>query len=325
MKKIISCILFLGIAFSLYSQAVDYSVVSVPEESGIDFTMITTDNDYVCMPLVQRTRGGLNWYTNKILDVAPEGDRIAFLSMRGDATNIFVKDLLRQGSSIQRTNRRSILDFSFSPDGKFLIFSEASNAANVIYQTDARNGFVCRQITNGNKDYSPVYSTDGTKVFFARQEIKSTSIWSYDIKDNFLSSYTSGMNPCTTEDKNTMVCVRVNGYGNGEIWKVNLATGVEECILSDANRSFTTPSISPDGQWILFTGSTAIPTGKSVYWNTDIFVCRVDGTHFSQLTYHAADDLSPEWSKDGKYVYFISQRGSSNATANIWRMTFQVL
>lgn len=325
MKRLAFCALLMGISLSLFSQTVDYSVVSVPEESGTDFTMITSDNDYVCMPLVNRTRNGINWYTNKIIDVAPEGDRIAFLSMRGDAVNIFVKDLFRQGSSIQRTNRRAILDFSFSPDGKYLTFSEASADNNVIYQTDARSGFVCRQITNGSKDYSPLYSTDGTKIFFARQEIKSASIWSYDVKDNFLSSYTSGMNPCATADRNTMLCVRINGYGNGEIWKVNLATGVEECILSDADRSFSTPSISPDGQWILFTGSTAIPAGKYLYWNTDIFVCRIDGTHFSQLTYHAADDLSPEWSKDGKHIYFISQRGSANASANIWRMSFQVL
>ena len=48
----------------------------------------------------------------------------------------------------------------------------------------------------------------------------------------------------------------------------------------------------------------------------------LDGTDFAQLTYHAADDLSPVWSKDGRYIYFVSQRGSSEAKANIWRMTF---
>ena len=39
-------------------------------------------------------------------------------------------------------------------------------------------------------------------------------------------------------------------------------------------------------------------------------------------TYHAADDLSPVWSKDGRYIYFVSQRGNKEAKANIWRMTF---
>lgn len=325
MKRLAAILFVLGISFPAFSQTVDFSVVSVPEESGIDFTRITSDNDYVCMPIVSRTRFGLDWLTNRIIDVSVDGSRIAFLSMRNNTTNVFVKDLSKQGASMQRTNRKAVLDFSYSPDGRFLTFSETVANVNAIYQTDANNGFVCRQITNGNKDYSPVYSNDGSKIFFARQEAKSTSIWSHDIKDNFLSSYTGGMNPCTTSDGNTMICVRINGYGKGEIWKVNLSTGVEECILSDSDRSFSTPSVSPDGQWILFVGSTPIPTGKTMFWNTDIYVCRMDGTQLSQLTYHAADDLSPEWSRDGKFIYFISQRGSSSAVANIWRMSFQVL
>ena len=59
-----------------------------------------------------------------------------------------------------------------------------------------------------------------------------------------------------------------------------------------------------------------------MYANTDIFVCHNDGTQLTQITYHAADDLSPVWSRDGKYIYFISQRGSSTGTANVWRMSF---
>lgn len=324
MKRIISAVFASLFCVSTFAQSVDYSVVYVPEESGLDFTMMTSDNDYVCMPLVKRSRTGVNWLTNKIIDVSPDGSKLAFLSMRNNTSNIFLKDILKQGASMQRTNRKSVLDFSYSIDGKFITFSETVADKNVIFQTDAYNGFVCRQITNGNKDYSPVYAADGSTILFARQEAKSTSIWSYDLKGNFLSSYTSGMNPCVMGTDNTIICVRLNGYGKGEIWKVNLMTGVEECILSDPEKSFSTPSLSPDGKWILCVGTTPIVAGKSVYWNTDIYVCRTDGTHLSQLTYHAADDLSPEWSHDGKFVYFISQRGSATATANIWRMNFVV-
>lgn len=325
MKKLFVLILMLGAVCPAFSQSVDYSVVSVPEESGTDFTMMTTDNDYVCMPALRRTRVGIDWFSNKIIDISPDGAKIAFLSMRNSTTNIFVKDLLRQGASMQRTNRKSVVDFSYSHDGKYIAFSETSVNSSSIFQTDANSGFVCRQVTTSNKDYSPIYSLSGDKVYFARQEVKSSSIWSYDIKDNFLSSYTAGMNPCVTDDPNTIICVRVNGYGKGEIWKVNLLTGIEECILSDPEKSFSTPSVSPDGEWVLFVGSTPIHAGNFLYWNTDIYVCRIDGTNLTQLTYHAADDLSPAWSKNGRHIYFISQRGSATATANIWRMTFQVL
>ena len=43
------------------AQQVDYSVVSVPEESGIEFMQVSTPSDYVCMPIVQRTMSNVNW------------------------------------------------------------------------------------------------------------------------------------------------------------------------------------------------------------------------------------------------------------------------
>lgn len=304
------------------AQQVDYSVVSVPEESGIEFAPITSVSDYVCLPLVKRGANSLNWLSNKILDVSTDGKHIAYLSQRNNATNIFIKDLDKQGSSTQRTNRIAVLDFSYSPDGKYICFSEQRGKTNQIFQTDATNGYVCRQVTNGSNDYSPTYSSDMQHIFFARQEARSISVWSYNIQNNFLSNYTTGMNPYPINKSTAFLCSRSNAEGRNEIWKINYQTGVEECLVSDPERSFTTPTISPDGKWILFVGSSKISTGSFNYLNTDVFVCRLDGTQFTQLTYHAADDLSPVWSKDGKYIYFISQRGNAAGVANVWRMSF---
>jgi Tol biopolymer transport system component len=132
------------------------------------------------------------------------------------------------------------------------------------------------------------------------------------------------MNPCPIKDETSLLCVRPNGNGRNEIWKVNYNSGVEECIVSNNNHSFSSPTISPDGKWILFVGSSKIDERTFRYYNTDIYVCRIDGTGLTQLTYHAADDVSPVWSKDGKFIYFISQRGSTTGTANIWRMSFNL-
>lgn len=51
------------------AQQVDYSVVSVQEEAGIDFMKITSASDYVCMPQVRRSRNSIDWLTNRILAV----------------------------------------------------------------------------------------------------------------------------------------------------------------------------------------------------------------------------------------------------------------
>lgn len=309
-------------AFTADAQQVDYSVVSVPEESGIDFMKVTRASDYVCMPQVNRRAGRIDWLSNRILGITRKGQAIAYLSFRNNTTNIFIKDIARQGSSVQRTNRANVMDFSFSPDGKYLCFSEARGDYNQIFRTDAENGYVCRQITTSDQDYSPIYSHDMKQVFFARLEAQGVSIWAHNVENNFLSNYTQGMNPCPLKNEPALLLTRSNSSGQSEIWKVNYETGVEECIVSDPNHNFTSPTVSPDGQYILFVGDSRIPAGDFEYLNTDLFVCRLDGTGFAQLTYHAADDLSPVWSADGRHIYFISQRGDAQGTANVWRMSF---
>lgn len=305
----------------VYGQ-VDYSVIKVNEESGTNFTQITKDNDYVCMPEVRRSGNNINWLSNRILDISIDGSQLAYLSFRSNTTNIFIKDIGKQGASVQRTNRQAVLDFTYSPDGKYICFSEANGRLNQIFQTSATSGYVCRQITSGNQDYSPVYSADMKNIFFARSEKNGASIWSYDMGSNFLSSYTKGMNPCPIKGQSSILCTRINANGRGEIWRVDYQTGIEECIVSDPSRSFATPTVSPNGKWILFVGSNVLMNGDKKYFNTDIFACHADGTNLVQLTYHAADDLSPVWSRDSKYIYFISQRGSATGTANVWRMDF---
>lgn len=316
-------ILFLAIIPSaIRAQRVDYSVVYVPEESGLDLMCVTSANDYVCMPIVQRAGSNISWLSNRILDISHTGTHIAYLSMRNNTTNIFIKDLSRQGSSVQRTNRQAVLDFSYSPDGKNICFSETRGKINQIFVTDALQGYVCRQITNAAQDYSPSYSSDMSEIFFSRLEANGSSVWGHNVKSNFLASYSTGMNPCPIKGEKAFLCVRNNSEGRTEIWKIHYDTGIEECIVSSPEHSYTSPTVSPDGNWILFVGDSSVDTGNGYYKNTDIYVCRMDGTGFAQLTYHAVDDLSPVWSSDGQYIYFISQRGSAEATANVWRMKF---
>ncbi len=329
MERLSYLILALVISSSVSAQKIDYSVVNVPEESGLDFVKITKPSDYVALPEVKRKSNGIQWYINRILGISRDNSQIAYLSMRNGATNIFLKDLDKQGSSVQRTNRSAVMDFTYSPDGKYIVFSEArgrnnNQLINEVYSTDAKNGYICRQITSANSDYAPVFSRDMKTIYFTRMEQRGSSIWGYDTDKNFLATYVPGMSPATIPGDKALIVSRNNNDGRGEIWKVNPENGTEECLIADPNHSFSTPEVSPDGEWIVFVGDGQIPLGKGnkKFYNTDIFVCRTDGTQMTQLTYHAADDLSPVWSKDGRYIYFISQRGDADGNANIWRISF---
>lgn len=319
----------------------DYSVVFVPEEGGVNFERITDDADCVAEYRDKRSKlelvsiGGslfgdlkkteMSWWVVPQIALSPDGKRIGYINEKNGTTNVMIKDAKKGGASIQRTFRTSVQGFSWSPDGTTLCFTEKRGGHYGIYLVDANQGTVVRQISNGtDNDLGGIITRDGNTIFFHRGEgSASYSLWSYNRKTNLFSNYSRGMTVCPIpNDPNSVYCARFTSVKESEIWRINFKTGVEEVILTQPDRSFTTPQLSPDGRWLLVTGNSK--SEKEGVLNTDIFVVRTDGTQFTQLTYHPGNDLSPIWSPDGRSIYFLSQRGSADKVYNVWRMDFKM-
>ncbi len=331
-------LLWLAVLYGCYSCAslntstISYASVSVPEEGGINFVKITEDADMVANPNVKvnrmstsnTSRVNIQWWINPIIAVSPDGEKLAYINYKNRMNNIMVKSASTGGSSVQRSFRNAVTDVSWSPDGTKFCFTEVRNNQSGIYTINAEQGSVVQQISTGAaNDYAPVMTKDNKNIFFHRGEgADSYSLWSFDSEKNLFSNYSRGMTPCLVPDEpNIIYCSRYTSYKESEIWKLNIETGVEEVLLSQPGKSFTTPRISPDGRWLLCTGSSVTPDNIA---NTDIFVMRTDGTQFTQLTYHPANDLSAVWAPDGKSIYFVSQRGSATGAFNVWRMDFNL-
>lgn len=314
----------------------DFSVVFVPEEGGIRFEKITEDADVVADyngGLVGRASAMfgakrtvvIDWWVNPQIAISPDGTKVAYINEKNKTTNIMVKSATKGGASVQRTFRTNVCGVSWSPDGEKLCFTEKRGGTHGIYLVNADQGAVVNQISGTNdNDLGGVMSADGQTIFFQRgEQARHYSLWSFDRKTNLFSNYSRGMSPCLIPGKkNEIYCARFTDQGESEIWRINLETGVEEVILSQPGKSFTTPQLSPDGQWLLVTGSSR--SEKENIDNTDIFAIRTDGTNLTQLTYHPGHDLSPVWSPDGKSIYFLSQRGSKERYYNVWRMNFNI-
>lgn len=336
MKK--SILLLAAIACALSASAkkpqFDYSLVVVPEEGGIRFEKITDDADCVfSRNLVSKSTslfgGGkstvITWWVNPQIALSPDGSKIGYINDKNGTTNIMIKNASAGGASTQRTFRTNVEDFTWSPDGKTLCFTEVRGGHHGIYLVDSEQGSIVRQISNGNdNDYGGVFSRDGNTIYFHRGEgFSSFSLWSYDRKTNLFSNYSRGMTPVPVPGKpNTIYCSRFTDNKECEIWRINFETGVEEVILAQPGRSFSTPQLSPNGQWLLCTGSSK--SEKEQETNTDIFAIRTDGTGFTQLTYHPGNDISAVWAPDGRSIYFLSQRGSANRVYNVWKMDFNL-
>ncbi|MFA7081443.1 MAG: hypothetical protein WC135_02410 [Bacteroidales bacterium] len=323
MKKIYF-ITILAILLSGCAVKIDTMSVYVPEEGGINFTKITDENkETISNPNVQFLSGMMAWWGNPLISLSPDGQNIAYVSFKNGARNIMVKATTNTSMSTQRTFRKFVNDVCYSPDGKSICFSEDNNPYSYLYTTNAKQGTIIQQISgNSVSDYAPYYSKDGEKIFFARQYQGSYSIWSYEKETNLFTNYCYGTTPHPINDEE-FICTRINQKGLSDIWLINYVKGTESIILSIEGQSFSTPSLSPDGKWILCTGNTK-PHGKDTRGNLDLYVIRNDGSQLTQLTYHQGHDASPIWSKDGKYIYFLSQRGTEQGEWNIWKMNFQL-
>jgi len=74
---------------------------------------------------------------------------------------------------------------------------------------------------------------------------------------------------------------------------------------------------SPDGKLVAYTQSHAVIETEKSEVITQIYLAAADGSHRTQLTRGEKSATAPEFSPDGRYVYFSSERSGK---PNLWRI-----
>lgn len=326
---------FISIFSSCMSTKI-YMETYAPEESSLNLVKVTDEannsvvagtsfryNPYINYS--NSTQGicqtaGFAWNTHSVLDISPDGKQLAYCTRMNGQDNIMIRSSGAQGMATQRTFR-NVHSFSWGNDNQ-LYFSDINGQNNYICSINAQSGSLMNQLTNGFvNDLNPVVSANGKLVYFTRITSTGPSIWSINRDNGTLTSCSRGYSPCLIKSNpNAYYCVRNSTSGRSEIWFVDYVKGQESLILSDVNRSFTNPKLSPDGKWIVCVGNSVSNISRQN--NLDIFVVRTDGSQLTQLTYHPAIDTSPVWAADGRSIYFVSSRANKTNSFNIWRMNF---
>ena len=81
-------------------------------------------------------------------------------------------------------------------------------------------------------------------------------------------------------------------------------------------REVADPQISPDGNWVAYTvsvGDVAADKEEKHVWMTSW-----DGTKTLRLTAGKDEESQPRWSRDGRYLAFLSDRGDENDAKQVW-------
>ena len=76
------------------------------------------------------------------------------------------------------------------------------------------------------------------------------------------------------------------------------------------------PQVSPDGAWVAYTVSTSDTVEDKR--DADIWMSAWDGKRSVRLTYDKAQEHTPRWSPNGRYLAFLSSREDSNEVDQVW-------
>jgi Tol biopolymer transport system component/tRNA A-37 threonylcarbamoyl transferase component Bud32 len=217
-------------------------------------------------------------------------------------------------------------DLSWSPDGRFFAYVRAPNPQeelNRLWVLHAANGeaFPISDGTTG--EWSPIWSADGSVLYFLSNRGGSVDLWQQRIAasglpDGDARAVTVGIGMrqvALTRDGRKLAYSKGRPVAN--VWRVPILAdreagwGDAEQITFD-EAFVRTLELHPDGRQLII----ASDRGGS----EDLWVAPLAGTDMRQLTAVRGSDGGPQVSPDGRQIAFYSLRSGSS---DIWVMPLE--
>jgi TolB protein len=224
---------------------------------------------------------------------SPDGTKIAFSAKIGTRaedqrlTEIYVMRV--DGTDVRRitTNEDVDADPSWSPDGKRIVFTritepgtEAAHGGIFVINAGGGRALQITQSASPTIEVAPAWAPDGSIIAFTRVTV-------------------------TSDPEQSKVALYVVTPGGSELRK----------LTDDGGE----PDWSPDGERIAFT-SARDRFGRTCFEecspNGEIYVMDADGGYKRRLTKSEANDRSPAWSPDGRFIAFVSDRSNPRMHEN---------
>jgi serine/threonine protein kinase/Tol biopolymer transport system component len=253
--------------------------------------------------------------------LSPDGKKLARFEEVNGSGHIGIYEL--SGTSLREEKTIPIDELfnrgmAFLPGGGILIASLGSTFNNArMFSFDIQRSRREPLLLDVQQAASPVFSREGDKMVFTRDaydenlyRLALTKPGSTDGKPvPFATSTARDSNPNISPlgDRVAFASFRT---GAPEIYVCD-AAGDRVQRLTDLKANIGgSPRFSPDGKWIAFDGSLSAN-------EFDIYLMPSEGGPPKRLTKGSHRNVAPTWSRDGKHIYFHSDRSGSS---QIWKM-----
>lgn len=240
---------------------------------------------------------------------SPDGRALAFLRARVmGITDIYTVQVSGGEPERRTSDNLKISGIGWTADGSEIIFSSNRVSNFNLWRMPARGG---------TPEGLPGVGEDAYRLSISRQRdrlaymhwIVETNIWRCDLTGeadrahlSLVASTRWDSHPQYSPDSKRIAFASTRS-GSPEIWLCD-SDGANPVQLTSNGGPFTgSPHWSPDGSRIAFESRVGA--------DADIYVMNANGTSQRRLTIDGSDDLTPGWSKDGRWIYFISNRSGS--------------
>ena len=269
--------------------------------------------------------------------VSPDGKWLAYARQRVQGPFELRLKNLETGKETRILKRKLVTSTAFSPDGKFLAYSamvahKKFNGFNeiFIYNLETKQH---EQLTFGKRASDVAFTPDGKKIVFSMQDKGASHLAIIDLEKTAVSKTKEEIEAEATYKNTTWANVKTNVKKKRDF---EVEPTRDERLISELKATakddgeqvefsqFVSPSVSPDGKIIAVSSwqpkKRETKGGKTLHYETgqwDIYLLDAkDGSKLAKVTDDVAIDSAPQWSPDGKFVYFVSDR---DGVSNLWR------